>query len=209
MKRAGLALLFLGLVSSVASAPAFAGPIYDNTTANSNTVNGFSIGLGDWITDSFTLTSNSTAGGITFLVWLSTGDTLTSVDYSIESSAPTVGDDGSQTLATVTGVYEGSNLYDMDVYQETIMFAGTPLTAGTYYLTLQDAVVSNGDDAYWDESDGGATAYADGTSLNNYYGTGTSGSETFQVLSPEPNSLVLLGTGLMLMAGFMAKKLRA
>jgi hypothetical protein len=69
------------------------------------------------------------------------------------------------------------------------------LDAGTYWLTLQNAVVSDGDPAYWDESDGPSSASDDsvGTMPGESFtllGSGSSGSGT----TPEPEVILLFGT---------------
>jgi len=66
-------------------------------------------------------------------------------------------------------------------------------------------IASNGDNGGWDENDGPSTA------CNPDVGCGGLGSESFQIYgtpaaaAPEPASLVLLGSGMLIFAGLMRK----
>jgi hypothetical protein len=93
------------------------------------------------------------------------------------------------------------------------------LSAGTYYLTLGNAVAGGPGDAYWDINNGPSVAYATGCggtcgpySRQNVEGTGTN-SNTFQILTgvdstssaPEPASVALFGSGIA-MLGFGVRR---
>ena len=51
-----------------------------------------------------------------------------------------------------------ANGFGFNVCTETGSFGGPTLNAGTYWLNLQNAVVSNGDPVYWDENCGPSSA---------------------------------------------------
>lgn len=201
MKKATLAVLSFALVGAIASVPASAGTLYSNGPGN-YTVDAWTLNYGYVVTDSFTIAANSTATSATFDVWAFPGDTLSSVDWSIGSSPYS----GATTTAAASGAFIETNGYGYDIYTETISLGSLDLSAGTYYFTLQNANVPNGDPIYWDENDGPSTAYESAT--------GQIGSETFTIdnsspVIPEPSSLLLMGSGLLSFAGMMRRKLKA
>ena len=214
MKKAALAVLSLALVGAVASAPAFAGTLYSNGPVN-GTFDAVTINGGQEISDSFTLTSTSTITGADFGAWLFTGDTLSSVDWSIGTTPF----GGSVSTASTTGVFDFNNGGGFDIYTESFSTGSLTLGPGTYYLTLQNAVASNGDSAFWDINNGPSVAYFqnEGASgnLNGVFEPG-SNSEAFDIdgtsggpVIPEPSSFLLLGSGLVSFAGMMRRKLKA
>jgi len=216
MKKAVLAFLLVSFTGAITTVPAFAESVlYDNTTVGSNTSGGFGMSSGGGqISDSFTLTSSATVTGADFNVWLSTypytgiGDSLTSINWSIGTSAldSSLGSGTDVAPASFTTLTTGTHLY-YDTAEEWITIPEITLAAGTYWFTLSDAVSSNSDPVYWDYSFGPSNANS------NLYGE--VGSETFQILgdnsssaTPEPSSFLLLGSGLMGLAGVIRSKLK-
>jgi hypothetical protein len=226
MKRAVFSALFLGLLGAVAAVPASAdSTIYSSGPGVNNTTNfdAWNISSPFIVTNSFTLFGNSNVTGTTFDVWLSPGDAISSVDWSFGNVAfnKSLGS-GTATLTPVFDVLNGSGF---DVYTASFSGLDVSLTGGTYYFTLQNAVVTNNDFAYWDENDGSSTGY---TNSNGSIGTfdcqpvvdggegicGLSGGETFTLegtstATPEPSSFLLLGSGLAGLAGLLKRKIRA
>jgi len=84
---------------------------------------------------------------------------------------------------------------------------GVLLSAGgTYWFTLQNAAAPSGDPIYWDENSGGSSAFENSVgSIPSesfaMYGSGGGGG------APEPGTLVLGGSGLLLLAGALRRKL--
>ena len=220
MKKA-IAVLCFVLLGAGASVPASAGTLYTNGPSNYQTA-AYPINFGNEISDSFMIAANSTATSATFAVWVFSGDTVSSVDWSIGSSAF----GGTVTTATPVGTLIGTNgdacaVLDetCDVYTETVSLGSLELAAGTYWFTLQNAVAPDpadpafSDPVFWDQSNGPSTAFENGSiNLNGADGPGTN-SETFSIdgtsVVPEPSSLLLMTSGLLSFAGMVRRKRKA
>lgn len=182
--------------------------LYDNGADDG--INAYTINSGFMVTNSFNLSGSSTLNSVTFSNWFFPGDTGVSVDWAITSTP--FGAALASGTASLTGTLVGQGLGFFDIYSELFSLGGVNLAAGTYYLQLQNEVVSlNGDPGYWGESGGGSTACQSGNGLN-CLGIP---SESFQIAGtsglpppiPEPSSILLFGTGLLGAAGALRRKL--
>ena len=220
MRIAALTILCLAL----ASVPAFAQWSYDNGPINGNT-DAWTINDGYIVSDTFTAgygTYDDRVADFSFGVWELSGDTMTSVDWSItsgENSGMTFGS-GTATKSggTLTDTLISTNSYGYDIDLIAVSGLRVDVTAGTtYWLNLQNAVVTNGDFVYWDENSGAFCGGLNGTgqgcpsqaSQSTY---GTIPSEAFTVegapsYTPEPSSIVLFGSGILGLAGVLRRKL--
>jgi hypothetical protein len=207
--RIGLQLL---LSACLLLAPAFATTIYSNGPIN-GTTDAWTINFGFVVSDNFTIAGNGAhVNGLSFGAWLFPGDVLQSAEVSITDSefGGTTFFDGVVNF-TQSGCV--GNQYGFNVCTETGAFETLNLANGTYWLNLQNAVVSTGDPVYWDENSGLSSASENSV--------GTIPSEAFTILGndvtstttttggtvPEPSSIMLLGSGIVGVAGLVCRKL--
>jgi hypothetical protein len=152
--------------------------------------------------------------GLSFGAWLFPGDVLQSAEVTLSSQAiggGTIYFDGTVNF-TQSACF--LNNYSYNVCTETGTFTATTLANGTYWVTLQNATVSNGDPVYWDENDGVGCHSPGCPSQATNGSVGSLGSEAFTILGntstgsvPEPGSLALFATGVVGLAAVLRRKL--
>jgi hypothetical protein len=209
MKRISLAVLILGLIGAAAAVPAYAdSTLYSNPGPGTYTVNGWGVPT----SDSFTLLQDSTVTGANLTVWFNAGDSPANVTWQIDSSftnfdSSTLLESGTSDAVSPTLV---ATAYGDPIYQFSIAIPSLALSAGTYWLELDNIGSTLGNGVGWDESDGSSLAW------NGEDGINPIGSETFQILgnegpivTPEPSSFLLLGSSLLGLAGLVKRKLAA
>jgi len=205
------------LCLTLAATPALAQVLYDNGPLN-GTINAWVFNFGFTVSDTFTLASDSTAGGFEFVAWEFPGDVLQSVDWSIttQENAGNVLGSGTASGQNLTDTFLFVNRFGFDIDKITVTGLDAALKGGTYWLNLQNASVSSGDPVYWDENDGVDCGGSDGKggncpSLASDTSIGTIFSETFTVTgagtTPEPGSMVLLGSGIVSLGGVLRRKM--
>jgi len=200
------------LVLCLAAVPAMAQVIYSNGPIN-GTTDAWTINSGFTVSDTFVCGSQCGVTGISFGVWLFPGDVLESVQVSITSS-----EFGGTTYfnGNVNFTQSGcsGNQYGFNVCGALDEVGFINLAAGNYWLNLANAVVNTGDPVYWDENSGPSSASENSV--------GTIPSESFTILGtsstsstttssggtvPEPSSIMLLGSGILGLAGVLRRKL--
>jgi hypothetical protein len=180
-----------------------ASTVYDNGPVNGSE-SAWTINYGFAVSDSFTLSSSTTLTGAQIGLWTLPGDNPTSVEWSIGSS-PNTNNDGSG-VGSLTNNSLFTNGWGYNIFESTFTLSDS-LTAGTYWFTLQDASNTTGDPIYWDINQGPSAAWEsmvgnlDASSCASWVGYSGSCSSSFQLYgsqsgTPEPASLMLIGTGL-------------
>ena len=227
MKTSMNLLAVFGICLILSATPASADTIYSNGPTNGNT-DAWTINFGFIVSDSFRVTTNDTAiTGFTMADWLFPGDTLTSAELSI-TSLPFGGTTYFNQTVNFTQSSCSINNYGYNICNESSSFSNGPmLNSGTYWINLQNASVPSGDPVYWDENSGPSRARDSGLPV--LPTVGTIPSESFTILGgntttcicgcsspgscdmqgtvPEPGSLLLLGSGMLGVAGLLARKL--
>lgn len=220
LRTASLTLLCLALLAVV---PALADNQYDNGPIN-GTTDAWTINFGYIVSDSLTCCKGGPGGGgpagsgtmtgFDFGAWEFPGDTMLTIDWSLTSleNGGTVFGSGT---ASVTDKFISSNQYGYNIDLITVTGLNVNLTYGTvYWLNLQNAVISSGDPAFWDENSGKGCTSPGCPSSASESAVGTIPSEAFTIdgtfggTVPEPGSIMLFGSGILAVAGVLRRKLK-
>ena len=205
----------------LAAVPAFAGVLVNDYPVD-GTNHAFYLVYGYVDSDQFTLASPATVDGVNFGAWVTPGDVLQTVDWTISSTygaGGTVYGSGTAAVSQDLSFTPFTNSETWNVEAETFSFTGLDLSSGSYFLTLQNAAVSNGGAALWDMNDVQTTSWvnqwgsdaAECSSLNTLGNSYTGNcANAFQIFgstsaTPEPAGFALLGSGLAL-AGLLRRR---
>jgi hypothetical protein len=201
--------LLLAVLCLLAVAPASAQILYNNGPAGPGT-DAWIINSGYTVSDTLTLTRNSTVGGFDFAAWEIPEDTVLSVDWSI-----TLQEDGGTVYgsgtANVTQAFVSVNAFGFWEYEVTAAGLNVGLNPGTYWLNLQNAVTQQGNPVFWDENSGDGCESQGCPSQASTTVYGTIPSESFDITgtsggtSPEPRSILLFGSGLLGLVGLLRR----
>jgi hypothetical protein len=205
---AWLAILCLAL----AAIPAWAQWTYDNGPIN-GTTDAWTINFGYVVSDTFN-TSYGPVTGFSFGVWEFPGDVMSSVDWSVTSgeNGGTVYGSGTAGSRSLTDRFLSTNQYGYNIDLITVQNLNLYVSSGTYWLNLYNAVVPSGDPVYWDENSGAGCRSNGCPSSASESAVGTVPSEAFTISGsnqsgfPEPNIVLLLGSGALGLAGVLRWK---
>ncbi len=221
--RSGLLLTIAGLLLAVA--PATAGTLYSNGSYGFDQY-GWPINFNQSVSDSFTVPSGSSIEGLQFVYWDSSSvDLLTTVDMSMGTLPFGTDISPRQTLSSVTNTFIGTNGFGYSVIEAEYAFSNIAWS-GAGWVTLSNACTSisacsqpGGATIGWDQNGGASEAFSlTGTngSSKTYEGTmGSIPSESFTLTgtsggtTPEPSSIILLGSGILGLAGILRRKLNS
>jgi len=173
---------------------------------------GISQGRGP-LSDSFTVGGNSAMTVAVVGLWLSPGDTPVAVDWEI-GTTPFGSDIASGTSSFFDQTNMGPNAGNFDIWQSSLDIGGTVLAGTTYWFSLSNATTdpafSGEDFVYWDLNNGPSSAFQLANGVNHPVG-----AQPFDIFgnvittSPEPGSILLLGSGLLSLAGIRRRRVRA
>jgi hypothetical protein len=204
---ASLTILLLAL----AAVPALAD--YDNGPIN-GTNDAWTINFGYIVSDTF-VAPNLLGPFFEFGVWEFPGDLLTSVQWSISSgeNSGTVYGSGVASGSSLTDQFISTNQYGYNIDKITVSGLDVNLVSGaTYWLNLQNADVPSGNPVYWDENSGVGCKSNGCPSQASESTVGTIPSESFTITAetgttPEPSGFILLGSGVLGLAGVLRRKM--
>src|SRR5271157_2494370 len=213
MRIASLTILCLALAAIPALGQSWS---YDNGPINGST-DAWTINFGYIVSDTFAAGGSTT--GFSLGLWEFTGDSVTSVDWSITSAENGGTVFGSGTAkkgggagGTLVDTFISSNQYGFDIDNIAVSGLSVGTASGTtYWLNLQNAAVPSGDPVYWDENSGRGCGGSGCPSSASESAAGTIPSEAFTIsggaATPEPSSILLFGSGVLGLAGLLRRKL--
>ena len=200
MKRFSSVVL-LGVVIALVVPCSAAYVVYTNGPIN-GTINAWGISGIYGLANSFVSTGPVTVTGFDAGIWMFPGDTPTTVTWEILTGGPdwmggTIVASGDGTWSNV---FWGSNSFGADIYTSTISGLNVPIGAGTYWLELLNGQAALYGWVFWDENDGpsqvfGLNEVPDGSNAFTIYGT------------PEPGTILMLGSGIIGVAGVLRRKI--
>jgi hypothetical protein len=117
------------------------------------------------------------------------------------------------TLAPSGSTDLGVNQFGYELWQYDFTFANVSVPNGTSWVTLSNATDSGGNPVYWDENSGPSLAYENSVGSipsEAFTMTGTTCEgccgDSPNCTTPEPNSMMLFGSGILAVVGVLRRK---
>jgi PEP-CTERM motif len=218
MKMRIVLLSLMALCLILAAVPAMAqyncpANCYDNGPVNGQ-VDAWTINNGFAVSDSFHLANETEIQNISFWAWVEPGDTATSVEVAI-GTTPFNNDLLDETGVGLTQSDCFTNNFGFDVCHESgNLTSFVQPGAGNYWLTLENASTVDSGALYWDENSGVGCTSPGCPSVAQENTLGSIPSEAFTVsgvpspgTTPEPGSIILLGSGILGLSVVLRRKL--
>ena len=218
MKMRIVLLSLMALCLILAAVPAMAqyncpANCYDNGPVNGQ-VDAWTINNGFAVSDSFHLANETEIQNISFWAWVEPGDTATSVEVAI-GTTPFNNDLLDETGVGLTQSDCFTNNFGFDICHESgNLTSFVQPGAGNYWLTLENATTSEVGPLYWDENSGVGCTSPGCPSTAQENTLGSIPSEAFTVsgvpspgTTPEPGSIILLGSGILGLSVVLRRKL--
>jgi hypothetical protein len=185
--------------SVVLAVPISAATLYSDGPVN-GTIAGYTIGGPYAVSNSFNIGGSSVITGFDAGIWAAEGDVPVQVDWAIGTTffASDIAS-GTAILSSTLFCLSCGPLNMSDIYTSTATGLNVPVAGGTYYFSLFHAIDSTSAVFLWDENDGPSQA----EQLQTGFGTHPIGSESFNIYgnavtsTPEPGTVMMLGTGLL------------
>jgi hypothetical protein len=137
----------------------------------------------------------------------SSQDVLTTVDMQLGSTSF---GGNINTLSGVTNTFLGTNQYGYNLYQASYSSFGSLPWSGAGFVTLSNACSTSGcsvsNPIYWDENSGPSTAYENTLGSIPSEAFTLIGGETFPFPTPEPVSIMLVGSSIVGLTRLLRRK---
>jgi hypothetical protein len=168
------------------------------------------------ISDGFILAASGTANKLEFGEWVLSGSTPTGVDWEGGPTAFSSAYSGHLAQNSTNSVLLFTNGFGYGIYDVTATVNIPNLTAGNeYWITLSNATnTGSSQTGAWDlAGPSGGPATCNFRQSGTDYGSCGTGGESFTLsgvpttTTPEPSSILLLGSGILGLAGVLRRKL--
>jgi hypothetical protein len=160
MKKWMISVAAAALLGFAALPAAMADVVYSDGPFNGNT-NAWLFTGGYTVSDSFTLTQNTTVTSVDFLVWdYQSEGTLNTVKWSVTSGPDGGTTSGGSLGSSLTGTPDGINGFGYKLTSENFSTGSLNLAPGTYWLNLYVFSPSGSVDLFWDQNNGPSQAYS-------------------------------------------------